>query len=528
MKKHRFQILRGVTLWLVLFAFIVPFAVSAQAQADAARKTEGKSSGGSKEITLTIEGTIQGGRFFFKEKTIQFDTLNKYYMPSRDFIVNGKRWEDLSKPFKLDFTPDFPKAVILEKESGLDGNIYILPRENLFALMIVPSEKDAKEVPFRVKLAVKNQAEHDDLPPDETPSGGGAPKRASVIAARRVQNSSPVVNERLALAFEGEIKGKGKFRLLSNRIEYYPAIPGMDDVSVDSQTSPSYPENVTVNGKPWDDLHAPFYLDFVTDYAAGKLTERSGEAAVSWRALPVGDSLFDRFERSVGELIVTGEGKDDASPFHATIALGKLPQDYAARMIAILKDDLEKRRKGNLDGVYMTNPDLLTPEELEEVEQWRAERDRDQRAWFSDRYYTTDGRDLPFLRTTVAGPGPRASSPDWIDITVEAVVNCNAVFAILGDKVIYSDQSYPNAGKYPRQVKINGKAWRNLHQPFTLDGEIDPDSVVGMHVETEYYRYYLWPESNRISLGILNHGPRDEEPVRIHLFLKKKVGQAKK
>ena len=527
MKKYRFQILRGVMLCLVLFAFVVPFAVSAQTQGAAAGKMEGKASAESEEITLTIEGTIQGGRFFFKEKTIQFDTLNKYYMPSKDFIVNGKKWEDLSKPFKLDFTPDFSKAVILEKESGLEGNIYVLPRENLFALMIVPSEKDAKEVPFRVKLAVKNQAEHDDLPPDETPSGGGAPKRASVIAARRVQNSSPVVNERLALAFEGEIKGKGKFRLLSNRIEYYPAIPGMDDVSVDSRTSPSYPENVTVNGKPWDDLHTPFYLDFVTDYATGKLTDRSGEAAISWRALPVGDSIFDRFERTVGELIVTGEGKEDASSFQATIVLGKLPQDYAARMIAILNDDLEKRRKGNLDGVYMTNPDLLTPEELEEVELWRAERDRDQRAWFSDRNYTTDGKDLPFLRTTVVGPGPRATSPDWFDITVEAVVNCNAVFAFLGDKIIYSDQSYPNAGKYPRQVKINGKAWRNLHQPFTLDSEIDPDSIVGMQVETEYYRYYLWPESNRIALGILNHGPRDEEPVRIQLSLRKKAGQVK-
>ena len=508
-------------LCLILFAFAVPFAVSAQAQADAAgEETNGKrlaESAESEEITLTIEGMIQGGRFFFKEKTIQFDTLNKYYMPSKDFIVNGKKWEDLSKPFKLDFTPDFAKAVILEKESGLEGNIYVLPRENLFALMIVPSEKDAKEVPFRVKLAVKNLVEHNDLPPDETPSGGGAPKRSSVIAARRVQNSSPAVEERLTLVFEGEIKGKGRFRLLSNRIEYMP----------DVQSDQSYPEKVTVNGKPWDDPHAPFCLDFVTDYTTGKLTERSGKATVNWRALPVGDSVFDRFEQSVGELFVTGEEKDDASPFHATVSLGKLPQDYAARMISILNDDLEKRRKGNLDGVYMTNPDLLTPEELEEVELWRAERDRDQRAWFSDRNYTTDGKDLPFLRMAVSSPGPRATSPDWFDITIEAVVNSNAVFAFLGDKIIYSDQTYPNAGKYPRQVKINGKAWRNLHQPFTIESEIDPDSIVGMHVETEYYRYYLWPESSRISLGILNHGPRNEEPVRIHLSLRKKAGQVK-
>ncbi len=513
MKKKWFQYLRGVTPALLLLTVLLPFAAMAQ---------DRTASADSKEITLTIEGTIQGGRFFFKERTIQFDNMNKYDWPTRDILVNGKPWNDFSKPFELDYTPDFAKAVILEKEGGPKGSTYVLNREKLFALMIVPSKKDPEEAPFRVRLAVKNLAEHKDLPPDETPSGGGAPKRASVIAARRVQNSSSAVNERLALVFEGEIKGKGRFRLLSNRIEYHPAIPGVDDVSVDSRTSPSYPENVTVNGKPWDDLHNPFYLDFVTDYATGKLTDRSGEAAISWRALPVGDSIFDRFERTVGELVIVGEGKDDASPFQAAITLEKLPQDYAARMIAILNDDLEKRRKGNLDGVYMTNPDLLTPEELEEVEQWREERRRDQLAWTSERNYTTDGKDLPFLRMTVADPGPRVSSPDRFDVTVEAVVNCSAVFAFLGDKIIYSDQSYPNAGKYPRQVKINGNAWRNLHQPFTLESEINPDSVIGINVETEYYRYYLSPERNRIALGIVNHGPRDEEHIRIRLSLRKK------
>ncbi len=504
-----------ITIFLVLFA-VVPIAVSAQSETPA-RKTEAKAPADSGEITLTISGSIQGGRFFFKEKTIQFDTQNKYMMPGKDIFVNGKRWEDLSRPFKLDFTPDFAKAVILQKDGGFQGRIYIVTRDNLFALMIVPREKEPEEVPFRVTLAVKNQTAHDNLPPDETPLAGGTPKRSAVIAPRKVQNSS-AVEERLTLVLAGEIEGKGKFKLQSNRIEYLP----------DAQSPLAYPEDVTVNGKPWKDLHAPFYLDFVTDYTTGKITERTGTAAIGWRCIPVpdGDSIFDRYKLSVGELTVVGEKEGTASTFRASVSLRKYPRDYTARILAMLNDAREKSRKGQLDSEYMSDMDLLSPDERKEVENWRAERQRDQLAWSSDRSYSTDGKDLPYL-TRTAIPAPRDPAPDRFDVTVEADVNCNAVFAFLGDKIVYSDQQYPNDGKYPGHVRINGSAWRNLHLPFTLDGEVDPDCVAGMQVETEFYRYYLTPEKNRIVLGIVNHGPRDEEPVKIQLSLRKKSDRAK-
>ncbi len=503
MKHKWFQYLRGVTQALFLLTALLPFAAPAQdrtASADA------------KEITLTIEGTIQGGRFFFKENTIQFDALNKYEWPQKNIIVNGKPWTDPAKPFKLGFTPDFAKAVILEKEGGPDGGrVYVLPREKMFALMIVPREKEPEEVPFRVRLAVKNQTVHRDLPPDETPPESGTPKRAAVIVPRKVQSDPGAVEERVTLVLAGKIEGKGKFRLQTNRIEYLP----------DSLSDPSYPDDVTVNGKPWEDVHAPFYLDFLTDYTTGKLTDRSGTAATAWRGLPVGDSVFDPYEHSVGELIVTGAGEGDASSFRAAVSLRKFPQDYAARIISVLNDGMEKRRKGALDSAYMANEGQLSPDERKQVEKWRAERQQEQLVWTSDRNYTTDGKDLPYL-TRAAMAASRDPSPDQFDITVEAVVNCSAVFAFMGDKIVYSDQQYPNEGKYPGKVTINGKAWRNLHQPFTLESEIDPDSVIGINVETEYYRYYLSPERNRIALGIVNHGPRDEEHIRIRLSLRKK------
>ena len=162
MKTKRFKTLWSAALCFILLMTALHFTVQAQSGA----KTDSP-----QEITLTIEGTVQGGRFFFKENTIQFDTLNKYEWPQEDFSVNGKTWSEQNKPFELSFTPDFAKAVILEKEGGPEGRVYVLPRENLFALMLVPDEPDAKAAPFRVKLAVKNQVPHTDLPPDETPTG---------------------------------------------------------------------------------------------------------------------------------------------------------------------------------------------------------------------------------------------------------------------------------------------------------------------------------------------------------------------
>lgn len=519
MKRNRLKRHLRMILCIVALSLVMPFAVFSQSEAGADLKPEASENAASREITLVIEGTIQGGRFFFKENTIQFDTLNKYVWPIEDIIVNGTPWKDPAKPFKLGFTPDFAKAVILEKTGGPDGGrTYLLPREKMFALMIVPHEKDPEAVPFRVKLAVKNQVLHDGLPPDETPSAGGTSKRASVIAPRREQQksaSAAASEERFPLVLAGEIEGRGKFQFRSNVIEYRP----------ESEIGTDYPEKVTVNGKSWEDLHTPFILDFVTDYTSGKLADRSGTASTGWRGFPVGSSLFDRFEGAVGELSVIGAEKGKISTFRAEISLRKLPQDYVARILAMLNNGQEKNRKGSLESAYLADPARLSPDDREKVEQWREERRKEQLVWTQDRSYSTDGKELPYL-TRTAVPSLPDSNPNQFDVTIEAVLDYSAEFAFLGNKIIYSDQSYPNAGKYPRQVKINGSAWRNLHQPFTLESEIDADSIVGTSVETEYYRYYLRPERNRVVLGIVNHGPRDEEHVRIRLTLKKKASPA--
>ena len=148
-----------------------------------------------------------------------------------------------------------------------------MPREKMFALMIVPREQNPEETPFRVKLAVKNQVPHDDLPPDETPVSGGTTKSAAIRQADP-NKPSAAGEDHFALVLTGEIDGKGKFRLQSDRIEFVP----------DSASKPAWPDKVTVNGKPWEHPEWTFLLDYVPDYSNGTVVRQSDGVTVDWSA----------------------------------------------------------------------------------------------------------------------------------------------------------------------------------------------------------------------------------------------------
>ena len=103
MKQKQFQTLFVLALGLALLA-VVLFVASAERKANAKnlseQKTEAEDSAENKEITLTIKGEISGGEFIFEGNTIRFSNMMIYRMPE-DITVDGKRWKDLTKPFKL-------------------------------------------------------------------------------------------------------------------------------------------------------------------------------------------------------------------------------------------------------------------------------------------------------------------------------------------------------------------------------------------------------------------------------------------
>jgi hypothetical protein len=142
----------------------------------AAQNEPGSQAPGAGEITLTIEGKIYGGKFLFTGNAIVFDT-NPRREPlwPEDITVDGKPWDDLSKPFELAYTPDYAKAVILEKEIDEPRGMRLHSNfpEREFVLWVEDSTSwGAKQklattplrlYPFRVKLAVKNQLPHQEI-----------------------------------------------------------------------------------------------------------------------------------------------------------------------------------------------------------------------------------------------------------------------------------------------------------------------------------------------------------------------------
>lgn len=128
------QRLRGTVLSFVLltasFASI-PFTTIAQTESPSEKTNETKESA-EKEIVLTIEGIMNGGTFIFKENRIKAYSVHD----GTQLKVNGIPWNDFENEFfELDYTPDFAKAVILEKECEPNVNIYMISRRNDYFIL---------------------------------------------------------------------------------------------------------------------------------------------------------------------------------------------------------------------------------------------------------------------------------------------------------------------------------------------------------------------------------------------------------
>lgn len=396
MKRNQIKTRWGWTLGLVLLA--ASFIAAAQTEA----KTDSP-----QEVVLIIEGTIQGGCFFFKGNIIQFTMMNKYEWPSKDITVNGKEWSELGEPFELDFTPDFANAVIMEKEGGPDGRIYLQNRENLFALMIIPDEENCKAVPFRVKLAVKNYPLDQSLP-------------------------------------MGKNEEKVRHSLLTRN---------------------------------------------------------------------TGASAYQESGSNSSHPVHLGSG-DDRIP-------GRIyPKEYNSRMERMKKNSEEKNRRRGLMMRYQGNPSSFDDEQKKEIRKWVNEGNYLNMM----RADTTDGKEIPVngFGGGLGVPRYQDLSATHVHIEIEAVIDFVAEFYIQDNIITYNYLSTHDTGKFPRQVKVNGKPWKNLYVPFDLGMSVDPLSIQETLIETEFYRYYILPEiGGKTNISIDNRGFR-EEAVKINLSVRKK------
>ena len=242
MKTNSFKRLWGVALGLALLA-AAPFIAAAQAQAEAKtdavpkteskeaaaqkadkktpseQKAEAKEAAENKEITLELRGKICRGEFIFEGNTIRF--IKGDPVPE-DVTVDGKHWDDLSKPFELGYTPDFAKAGILQRDARPPRAYYVNVSEKKFSLRI--DEDNKSPDPFYVKLAMKNQISHDILPwyrvsPKDSIGQANINLLYKVEAANNASSWNDCIRER-KIILNAIIRGQGTFVFEGNKIRY--------------------------------------------------------------------------------------------------------------------------------------------------------------------------------------------------------------------------------------------------------------------------------------------------------------------
>ena len=293
LKQNRFQTLFGLTLGLALLA-VVLFIASVQSKANKAQsgapsvpktetkasaaldqvfallgseqKTEAEDSAENKEITLTIKGKISGGVFVFEGNTIQFSNMMVYRMPE-DITVDGKRWKNLTKPFKLNYTPDFAKAGILETSDKRE--FYVDAKEKSFSLRIANHSPRNTLVPFHVKLAMKDQLPHLDLGGyrPAPPVGKDPPQVMTTgpdpyVAQAAAQWNDAIKDRRIEV--KAVIRGRGAFVFEGNTISY-------------RHEKGNCPDSVKINGRRWTHPETKnFELPFQIETAHPELVQSEG------------------------------------------------------------------------------------------------------------------------------------------------------------------------------------------------------------------------------------------------------------
>ena len=390
MRQIQIQPLRGMILSIVLLAASVPFAAQAQSggKTDTALKTEAKTAADSEEVILTFEATVdETGLFFFQNDAIEYRKSFEYPDPT-GVTVDGKPWEDLSKPFRLGFTPDYGKAAIVEKQGRGRIELSTTPSQ----IMLLLEDKESSSAPYKVSIAVKNQGNREPAP--------------SLVMSKPKQTIHPVkFNER--------------------RSGHFVKIPGR---------------------------------------------------------------IY--------------------------------PKEFDTRMKELEIDSKNKHHRSMLLQSSRTNPGSLTDEEKKEVLQWKDESNQFRMASLE----TTDGRELP-VKDSIGFFVPAAPldlSATHTTIEIEAVIDYMAEFVIRDNAITYNFYTNKVEGKFPSQVTVNGRPWNNLYVPFSLGVPVDPSSLANTCIETELYRYSIYPDSTgKANIKIDCYGFR-EEPVKIRLSIRRK------
>ena len=212
---------------------------------------------------IVLEGVFDGeGQFIFRGDRVVY-RHTAFDRPEK-VTINGQPWNDLKKPFELDFIPDYATTHVAEMNGRNDIRLdYFRNRMELYIFDSEPSRDD-----YRVSVffdAVKTELSQADLDWIRLDSATGTsnPQKTVNDVPFDPAGAKPVEEGKKAIVIEGVFDGAGTFTFSGNRIVYKHA-------------TYDPPDKLTVNGKAWNNLNKPFEMDFTPDYATTNVAEMNG------------------------------------------------------------------------------------------------------------------------------------------------------------------------------------------------------------------------------------------------------------
>ena len=462
MIQNRLKPFWGMLLGAVLLAAAIPFAVRAQSDAP-------------KEVTLTIEASVGERAFFvFTKDTIQYRASFDHAEPS-GVTVDGKPWADLSKPFQLDYTPDFEKAVIREKEGR--GTIEVATLPNQFVLKIDDQEKTLS--PYKVMIAVKNQVPPPTSWPGWEEQSVSLDRPRSSAAARQPAGRTASAQETKTSAEQ-----KNEANASSARAATDPP-PGQT-----FNDFPSWLAMMQASASHWDEPTAG------TPHPRSQMGSGHDVSYATLGRVPKGrqrvkltiSAVVDRAARF--EII---KNKISYQPFHSDSIAGasgiskidSLEGNYPSGVTVNGKEWTNLRKPLELS----FTPDLDTLNGLSmncgDISFACRYGDETGNISYSCRLVLEVFNNGPepspaeIVLNTTALPNEEVKDPDDFEhnpFVLRAVVDEEATF-VFGKGMI---RFVPGKGKQPTNVSIDGHSWENLGEPYELRRRRANPEIVGM------------------------------------------------
>ena len=227
--------------------------------------------------TVSVEGRFDGRGVFLFEGNMVVYRHERDQLPT-GVRINGKNWNDLTKPFELGFTPDYEHAAILEKE--VRNLVSLTLKPDAFELLI--DDNAASSGDYYVRIGTKP-----DPKPEETASEKTASPQKKAPEASPKKPLNPVFGPGREVVIKGTVDRDAGFRVEGNTLSYLNSAATSSNGfsgSLKLTFGGKYASGVTVNGEAWTSLNRPLTLNTtLKEHSPKHITFRGPSCSFDYR-----------------------------------------------------------------------------------------------------------------------------------------------------------------------------------------------------------------------------------------------------